>query len=166
MKTGKRFTVKTRDADNFFPVRLFREMGYLQELNRTFLHPLGLALATLIHDNGDESIQGVLVTPDKSGFIYDEGYINSGEAVAKAQFIAERRAFMAEKRINKLGFVVQPINPEALGGPSADTDATVETLVSICQTLPKEELKALFTKLANDDDIKKIMKEALHESQA
>ena len=28
----------------YMPIKEFRERGYLQELNRRFLHPLGLAL--------------------------------------------------------------------------------------------------------------------------
>ena len=168
MKTGDRYMFKADSKDNkcsFFSVRLFRKMGYLQEVNRNFLHPLGLALSTTIHDNGEESIHGVLVTPDRAGFIYDESYINSEEAVAKAQFVAERLAFMADKRVNRLGFVIQPIDADVVG-PSSDTDATVESIMNICQTLPREELKALFTKLTDDDEIKKIIEEVLHENQA
>lgn len=36
-------------------IKEFRESGYLQELNRTFLHPLGLALEVEIDDKGNEN---------------------------------------------------------------------------------------------------------------
>lgn len=37
-------------------VKEFRQVGYLQELNRNFLHPLGLALEVLIEEDGTEKI--------------------------------------------------------------------------------------------------------------
>ena len=41
-------------------VKEFRKLGYLQELNRQFLHPLGLALEVVIdEDTGNESFGGV-----------------------------------------------------------------------------------------------------------
>jgi hypothetical protein len=40
-------------------IKEFREKGYLQELNRQFLHPLGLALEITINDDGTEIISGV-----------------------------------------------------------------------------------------------------------
>ena len=40
-------------------IKEFREKGYLQELNRQFLHPLGLALEIIINEDGSESLGGV-----------------------------------------------------------------------------------------------------------
>ncbi len=40
------------DAIKRMSVKQFRERGYLQELNRCFLHPLGLALEIVIEDDG------------------------------------------------------------------------------------------------------------------
>lgn len=37
----------------------FRKYGYLQELNRMFLHPMGLALEVEIDDNGNEKLGGI-----------------------------------------------------------------------------------------------------------
>lgn len=44
---------------NWMDVKLFRELGFLQEVNRLFLHPLGLSLLTRIDDSGSESIAGI-----------------------------------------------------------------------------------------------------------
>lgn len=38
---------------NKLSVEEFKEQGYLQELNRRFLHPLGLALEVLIDKSGE-----------------------------------------------------------------------------------------------------------------
>jgi hypothetical protein len=35
-------------------IKEFREFGYLQELNRKYLHPLGLALEVTIDEKGHE----------------------------------------------------------------------------------------------------------------
>lgn len=40
-------------------IKEFREKGYLQELNRRFLHPLGMALEVIVDDNGEEKLGGI-----------------------------------------------------------------------------------------------------------
>jgi hypothetical protein len=54
------------------PIKEFREKGYLQELNRRFLHPLGLALVVSIDDDtGEEYIDGVWdCIDDPEGILY------------------------------------------------------------------------------------------------
>ena len=37
----------------------FRELGFLQEVNRRFLHPLGLALEVVLEPDGTEHLGGV-----------------------------------------------------------------------------------------------------------
>ena len=49
----------------------FREKGYAQELNRRFLHPLGLALDIITDDDGDEHINGIWDNrEDPEGFYF------------------------------------------------------------------------------------------------
>jgi hypothetical protein len=49
----------------------FRESGYLQELNRLFLHPLGLAMEVTINDDGTEFFSGVWdCRDDPEGIVY------------------------------------------------------------------------------------------------
>lgn len=56
---------------NWMDIKLFRELGFLQEINRLFLHPLGLALVTQ-EDNGVESLAGVWdYRNDPEGIFYD-----------------------------------------------------------------------------------------------
>lgn len=53
-------------------VEEFKKQGFLQEVNRCFLHPLGLALEVTIDDNGKETISGIWDSRDDlEGIIYD-----------------------------------------------------------------------------------------------
>lgn len=91
-------------------IKEFREIGYLQEVNRKFLHPLGLALEVNIADDGTETLGGIWdYRDDPEGVVYVEGTIDDHEAYAKAERVAEQLCKMAESRIQKLGYVVQPI---------------------------------------------------------
>ena len=53
-------------------IKEFREKGFLQELNRQFLHPLGLALEVNKDDDGNETLGGVWdYRDDPEGIIFD-----------------------------------------------------------------------------------------------
>lgn len=82
-------------------IKEFREMGLLAEINRTFFHPLGLALEVTV-DNGDEKLGGIWdCREDAEGIVYES---LPSDKVRKAQvFIAEKH----EQRQNMLGFIYQ-----------------------------------------------------------
>ena len=40
-------------------IKEFRSLGFLQEVNRKFLHPLGLALEVIIESDGTEKLGGI-----------------------------------------------------------------------------------------------------------
>jgi len=62
----------------------FREKGYLQELNRRFLHPLGLALEITM-DGDNERISGVWDhRNDKEGIFFD---VANSEDERKIRFL-------------------------------------------------------------------------------
>jgi hypothetical protein len=85
-------------------IKEFREMGLLVELNRTFLHPLGLALAVKIDDDGNQKLDGILdCRDDPEGIIYDEDRFPA-EKVKKAQEFIESQH---KKRYEILGYVIQ-----------------------------------------------------------
>jgi hypothetical protein len=94
-------------------IKEFREKGYLQELNRRFLHPLGLALEVIVEDDGSEKLGGVWdYREDQEGIYYD---IYNSNPNRKNMF-AEKKAFVDaeferrfETRRNVLGFDVEPI---------------------------------------------------------
>ena len=94
----------------------FRDAGYLQEVNRQFLHPLGLALE-LARDVDDDTgekgpwrISGVWdYRDDPEGMMYDPEELSSDDGKAKAKRISAERAEKAVIRAKKLGFIIQPM---------------------------------------------------------
>lgn len=81
-------------------VREFREGGYLQELNRRFLHPLGLALEVAIDQDGVERFGGVWdYRDDPEGLIFAPGMIDPDKAL-RIQLEAERKKAARKKLLN------------------------------------------------------------------
>jgi hypothetical protein len=94
-------------------IKEFREKGYLQELNRRFLHPLGLALEVIIGDDGTETLGGIWdYREDEEGMYYD---INNSDDERKSNFKKKKEFIDNEikerykKRNEKLGFDTEPI---------------------------------------------------------
>ena len=91
----------------------FREFGFLQEVNRCFLHPLGLALEAVVETvtNADDEE----VTIDRLGGIWD--YRDDPEGMAfgedpdweKAARVAALRESKVQARRERLGYVIQPV---------------------------------------------------------
>lgn len=92
-------------------IKEFRENGYLQEANRLFFHPLGLALEVIIDDEtGEECIGGVWdFRDDPEGILYGESTLNTEQHLEKARRIVDERSEKAKTRMRKYGFVEQPI---------------------------------------------------------
>lgn len=68
----KTYTATERKTITMIDVKEFREKGFLQEANRLFFHPLGLALEVIIHDDGTESLGGIWdYRDDEVGLFYD-----------------------------------------------------------------------------------------------
>ncbi len=85
----------------------FREQGYLQEINRRLLHPLGLALEIELLPDGTERFGGVWdCREDPEGLIYSLGIIDQEKA---DRIYTEQRA-KRQSRLKILGFDVQPPN--------------------------------------------------------
>ena len=83
----------------------FRELGYLQELNRRFLHPLGLALEVVVHSDGTETFGEIWDSrDDPEGIVYGENMIDA----QKAKFVYDEMADRGHTRIDALGYVIQP----------------------------------------------------------
>jgi hypothetical protein len=100
------------DSIKRIDIKEFREQGYLQELNRQFLHPLGLALEVVIEENGEERLGGVWdYREDAEGVIY--GFANRGvkEYVAKENELRIKNELLkrTEARIKLLGSVIESI---------------------------------------------------------
>ena len=78
------------DKINYLDVKEFREAGYLQEANRLFFHPLGLALSVDIDDDGNESLGG----------IWDYRSDPDGMTFAPEVLSEEKAEFVRSSRIN------------------------------------------------------------------
>ena len=91
----------------------FREQGFLRELNRQFLHPLGLALEVVAPTDGEtfeEHFGGVWdYREDPEGMAFADSMVDSDEARAQADAIEALRASKVSTRVEKLGWAVQPI---------------------------------------------------------
>ena len=88
-------------------VEEFRRLGFLQELNRQFLHPLGLALEVIINDDGSESFGEVWdYRSDAEGIRFAE---ISEIDVAKGELIERMQRAKAMERESLLGYNIQPL---------------------------------------------------------
>jgi hypothetical protein len=86
----------------------FRRLGYLQELNRRFLHPLGLALEVVVDEDGQESFGEVWdCRDDPEGVWFDWEAVGDGFRSNARRITVEAEA-KATVRKQTLGFVMQP----------------------------------------------------------
>lgn len=84
----------------------FRELGYLQELNRRFLHPLGLALEVNLDFDGNEHFGEVWDSrDDPEGMMYGPNMIDP----EKARRIEIEFLEKGDVRQAQLGFHIQPM---------------------------------------------------------
>jgi hypothetical protein len=80
----------------------FRQMGLLHELNRRFLHPLGLALEVEIKADGTEELGGIWdYRDDPSGILY--GHLDA-EKMKRAQCFIDGQH---RHRQETLGYIIQ-----------------------------------------------------------
>jgi len=93
-------------------IKEFREAGFLQEVNRQFFHPLGLALEVVINDDGTESLGGIWdYRDDPEGMLYGEQSLNA----KKAEYVSNLRKSKESTRRKLIGDVVQPIPSDIEG---------------------------------------------------
>lgn len=84
----------------------FVKFGYLQEVNRQFFHPLGLALSMAIDDETGDVDFAVLYDAryDPHGVVFSGSEIDIG----KARRVEQEQEKRGAARKEYLGFVVQP----------------------------------------------------------
>lgn len=100
-------------------IKEFREFGYLQELNRSFLHPLGLALEVVIEEDGGEHLGGVWdYRDDPEGIRYGDGMLDA----AKARRVEQSRSQRWKARALRCGWFVQPVDAEPTTQPEGSPD--------------------------------------------
>jgi hypothetical protein len=94
-------------------IKEFREKGYLQEINRLFLHRLGLAVEVIIEENGEERLGGIWdYREDPEGITYDLKHSDPGRIQKfrdKCNVIREEYNKRDKRRIEILGYAIEPI---------------------------------------------------------
>lgn len=94
------------DELKLMSVKEFRELGYLQEINRQFLHPMGLALSVKSDEDGNEELWGIWdYRDDPEGIIFGEDQISTD----KANRIAREARDRLNDRLKALGYWIQPL---------------------------------------------------------
>ena len=102
-------------------IKEFRELGYLQELNRQFLHPLGLALEVTVSDDVEEAevLGGIWdYRDDPEGLRYN--LANSEHLPPQRLRVAREKAEHVQREVDArrpvreaaLGYWVEPIPEE------------------------------------------------------
>lgn len=87
----------------------FIERGYLQEVNRQFFHPLGLALSIVVTDKGPYTFGEIWdYRSDPEGISFHPSMIDNNMR-ENAKNVEQEQALLAESRKVLLGYVVQPL---------------------------------------------------------
>lgn len=85
-------------------IKEFRAKGFLQEANRKFFHPLGLALEVIVNDDIDEeSLGGVWdYREDKDGMFFQPAVISKD----KVDYVETlRKSKIEHRKNNECGYV-------------------------------------------------------------
>jgi hypothetical protein len=95
-------------------IQEFRELGFLQEVNRRVLHPAGLALEIVVEEDGTEHLGGVWdYRDDPEGMVY--GDIMAPEKAASVDALIEQHRAVREELF---GWLIQPVDaPVSLPDP-------------------------------------------------
>lgn len=91
----------------YMDINEFADSGLLFHINRTVLHPLGLALEITVEDDGSARLSGIWdCRDDPEGIAYDEDLLK--ECMAKyRKYMSERGEHSLASREQRLGFTVQ-----------------------------------------------------------
>lgn len=85
---------------NYMPIKEFRETGFLQEVNRLFFHPRGLALEVMVEEDGTERLGGIWdYRDDPEGIVFGPGAIS----VEKIDACFREEQKHAQARMKMLG---------------------------------------------------------------
>ncbi len=90
-------------STKYMDIKDFRENGYLQELNRTFLHPMGLALEVILEEDGSEYLGGIWDYQDDPEGIYFAEEISQD----KINFVKKIQEEKFPIRKEAIGYIIQ-----------------------------------------------------------
>lgn len=95
----------------YIDIREFRELGFIQEINRLILHPCGLALEAQQNEDGSMFISGVQdYRDDPQGVIFEKT-----PSKTKAQAVKNFMYLKSKARLEILGSVIQSTDPFFIG---------------------------------------------------
>lgn len=97
------------DAEiKYIDLQEFRESGFLQEANRLFFHPRGLAMSVEVDDDGHVTALGGIwdYREDAEGITYGDDQITQ----EKAELVETERIRHLAVRSEMFGGSVQPVN--------------------------------------------------------
>jgi len=99
------------DQPKRIDIKEFRELGFLQEVNRLFFHPRGLALEVIVDlETGQESLGGVWdYRDDPEGIFFGDGSLPDPKKAKYVESLFQEKALIRQSRY---GEVIQSI----LGG--------------------------------------------------
>lgn len=94
----------------FMPLKEFQDLGLLGEINRQWLHPIGLALAVEVDEHtGDVTFAGIWDgRDDLEGIRFADGLLDE-DHIEKARAIEDDRLRREYARRKVLGYAVQPL---------------------------------------------------------
>lgn len=88
----------------------FRELGYLQEANRRYFHPLGLALEVKVDEDGTETLGGIQdFRDDPEGLIFTDNPDDAAAMSERAARIDREWKDRQSTRQHAFGWMVQPL---------------------------------------------------------
>ena len=97
----------------YVDIESFGEFGYLQEVNRRFFHPLGLALEIVVDGEGNMCIGGIQdFRDDPEGMYFTESVTQKPEWIEKYKRVEHEWNDRAPSRLSSLGYMVQPIEED------------------------------------------------------
>lgn len=122
----------------------FRELGLLQEVNRFLLHPMGLALETMHHDDGTVTFGDVWdYRDDPEGLEFHESCITD-QWHANAKSVRELYEAKRAAREEGLGHHIQPEYPDKMTAlPGAETLGVERVMQSGSEWREIDRLKAM-----------------------
>jgi len=90
-------------------IKEFRERGYLQEANRLFFHPLGLALEVIIdEENGEMKLGGIWDSRDDLEGILFESYDHRKSEEILSELLSRQESRAKLQECNEMGIQVRP----------------------------------------------------------
>ena len=98
-------------------IKEFQESGLLQEVNRLFFHPRGMALAIVMPDQSDNedgwALHNIQVTDDPEGFMFTDLEPGSGDTASL--MLAER--LYPRMKMFSVSSTIQPLEPLDVEAP-------------------------------------------------